>query len=737
MESVFPAIYVFGSSTNVGKTLIASGLACEAVRATLPTRYTKPVQTGYATGDLAGSDAHTVRSVVENLVLQGVLPKNSPSLLTTETLFSFPEPISPHRTGAQTTDSAVLAGLNERSACPKTRFWLVEGAGGVASPSLEGRLQCDVYRSVRLPVVLVGDHRLGGISATISAYELLYARGYEIVAVALFAGTQKNHLFLREHYRHQCPVVAFKRPGKAFAAPAFYQHNQKAFAKLFLQIQNNFHTKIQTCAQQRQRSQEHLWWPFTQHKITSAPHVIDSAFGDYFTCLVPQAGGGLGRRLVYDGSASWWTQNLGHGWNAVVREASHAAGRFGHVMFPGNICEPVLNLATALLETVGASWHASRVFFSDNGSTAIEIALKMAFRKAFGTKKTNQPVIVGLKDSFHGETHAAMDATQPNAFKLHDHWYNPRGVWIDYPSVFQKNGVYVVRLPRSFAVLPGSQDTHEALWEMPWSCQEEIFALNREHTALAEVYQKYINEVSKDWSQHTIGACILEGVVQGACGFHWVDPLFQRLFVQHCQKQGIPVILDEVFTGLWRIGRCSVAAALHIQPDIVCYGKHLTGGLLPLGVVLATETVFAGFLGDDLKTALLHGHSYTANPISCAAACRTLQQLQTNPRLVHGGAVDDFWCKELVKKLSSLPSVERAYALGTVFALELVDVGGDYASQTARALVSTLRVQGIELRPLGNVIYLLAGFETPQHVLDRLLVVLHETLMIEQTKDLR
>ena len=248
-----------------------------------------------------------------------------------------------------------------------------------------------------------------------------------------------------------------------------------------------------------------------------------------------------------------------------------------------------------------------------------------------------------------------------------------------------------------------------------------------------------------------------------------IDPLFQRALVAVCRERGVPVILDEVFTGLYRLGAPSAASLLGLLPDIACYAKLLTGGTVPLAATVTTEEVFDSFRGDSKLQALLHGHSYSAHAIGCQAAAAALSLLTdpaSNPNLrpdsfavkvqgcahavqgqcgskgsetgfglpycscrASGGRLDDLWDSAVVERISHLDRVQRVVSLGTVLAMELKSGGvGGYASHASKSVVLALRGRGVFARPLGDVVYLMAAPTTPRarcsQVLDQLLQVL-------------
>uniref|UniRef100_A0A0A9CZW8 BIO1 n=1 Tax=Arundo donax TaxID=35708 RepID=A0A0A9CZW8_ARUDO len=253
----------------------------------------------------------------------------------------------------------------------------------------------------------------------------------------------------------------------------------------------------------------------------------------------------------------------------------------------------------------------------------------------------------------------------------------------------------------------------------------EVFGKGRDTSSATDMYISYISQQLSEFSlsnnSELIAALIIEPVIQGAGGMHMIDPLFQRVLVRECKKRKIPVIFDEVFTGFWRLGAESASELLGCLPDIACYAKLMTGGIVPLAATLATEDIFESFRSDSKLTALLHGHSYTAHAMGCSAAVKAIQWYRnpsTNSNLDFDHTrLKELWDNALVQQLSSLPNVKRVVSLGTLCAIELRAEGSDagYASLYASSLIQQLRKEDdIYVRPLGNVIYLMCGPCTPR-----------------------
>ncbi|KAF5183987.1 Adenosylmethionine-8-amino-7-oxononanoate aminotransferase [Thalictrum thalictroides] len=802
-----PIYMIWGSNTGVGKTLVSTGLANSVL--SIPNsnhfNYIKPVQTGFPTD----SDSRFVYNKVleiftqkkllinlfaENHALRGSVSvakeffgfeiencdgglrelcwneekriggdvqegRDFTSKLVCKMLYGWKEAISPHlaaeRENAFVEDSLLLEslqkclmyGVGDEVGVDKDLWTIIETAGGVASPGPSGTLQCDLYRPFRLPVVLVGDGRLGGISGTISAYESLKLRGYDIVAVILEDNGLINEVPLITYLQNRVPVLVL---------PSVPQDESNNLIEWFDESQDVFHSlkeRMLDAHQQRvcrlqempKKARDIFWWPFTQHNLVpeETVTVIDSRLGENFAVHKIRKCEYITQQ--FDACASWWTQGPDATLQIeLAREMGYATARYGHVMFPENAYEPALRCAELLLEGVGRGW-ASRTFFSDNGSTAIEIALKMAFRKFSydhgvlkfpdenAVDKSFEFKVLALSGSYHGDTLGAMEVQAPSSYTgfLQQPWYRGRGLFLDPPTIFISSGCWDISLPK------GLQSIKLKLEDTTFSSQSELFSESRESSDLAQSYSTYISQQLLLFSESEfshLGALIIEPVIHAAGGMHMVDPLFQRLLVKECRSRKIPVIFDEVFTGFWRLGVESAAELLGCLPDIACFGKLMSGGVIPLAATLATESVFDAFKGDTKHMALLHGHSYSAHAMGCTAATKAIQWFKDPVRNRNINAEEkklrELWDAKLVHEISSHPAVERVVALGTLIAIELCTEGNDtgYGSVYATSLVRKLREDGVYMRPLGNVVYLMCGPCTSPNVCSQLLRKLHREI---------
>ncbi|KAL4803261.1 pyridoxal phosphate-dependent transferase [Aspergillus unguis] len=772
---------VYGANTDVGKTIVST-ILCNAVNRLKnkeKSAFLKPVSTGPLD---EADDRH--------------LQRHAPNTLT-KCLYQFDEPVSPHIAAQQKNfviprDDDILSSIHKTLSGwsnDGVSFALVETAGGVHSPGPNGNSQADLYRPLRLPIILVADSRLGGISSSISAYESLLVRGYDVHSVLLFRDDYyQNHEYLGNYFKGKSiPLVPLPAPP---ARPVEQdsgarERDLEALDKYYGNVADstdvvslldeltlkNKH-RIESLEEMASRAQKTIWYPFTQHHGMAPKDItpIDSAYDDFFQTYKAETPSEQGKlQATFDGSASWWTQGLGHGNPGLALSAAYAAGRYGHVMFPGNIHEPALKLAEMLLETVGNP-RLQKVFYTDNGSTGMEVALKMALRAScdrYGWDASKEQInILGLKGSYHGDTIGVMDCSEPSTYNQRVEWYRGRGHWFDFPQVKMSQGVWKVEVPTELQEALGETQAFPSL--------NAVFDLERRVSSdVGARYRKYIQDSIEKLVQEgkKFGAVIMEPIILGAGGMLFCDPLFQRCLADvvrgnpqlfgsagsaHQQTEhswsGLPVVFDEVFTGLYRLGRKSSASFLGVNPDVAVNAKLLTGGLVPLCTTLASNEIFDAFTSPEKRDALLHGHSYTAHAVGCQVA---VDSLKTMNGMEENGSWNAFksdwkqsavtstsqpagvwsvWSHGLVNDLSHAESVDGVFAIGSVLSISLKDEqGAGYTSTVAKGLQTRLAAGApqftVHSRVLGNVLYLMSSVTSKQETLRTIEGVLREALL--------
>jgi adenosylmethionine-8-amino-7-oxononanoate aminotransferase len=433
-----------------------------------------------------------------------------------------------------------------------------------------------------------------------------------------------------------------------------------------------------------------LWHPFTQQSEWEKgdPIVIRSAKGSTLTDTE-------GRRYV-DGVSSLWVTAHGHRHPALDRAVRRQLSRMAHTTFLGLTHEPAARLGQAL---VGISPPGlQRVFYSDNGATAVEIALKMAFQ--YGVHRgEHRPEYLALSGSYHGDTLGAVSvggmaafhkAFRPLLFKSHfapaPHCYRcPFRKKEPQPELRTGDEPNRIRAPR-----PGDlRGETGCRWECLLGAEKILKARGPR-----------------------LAAAIVEPLIQGASGMRVMPRGYLKGFEQLCRKYKVLMIADEVATGFGRTGRMFAVEHERVQPDFLCVAKALTGGYLPLAATLTTTKIYKAFLGryEEFKT-FFHGHSYTANPLACAAALENISLYQKEKTLIHLKEKRE-WLTGFLGEVWLLPHVGHVRQVGFMGAIELVknkSTGQPYpvGARMGNQVCLSLLKKGVWLRPLGDVIVIL------------------------------
>lgn len=390
-----------------------------------------------------------------------------------------------------------------------------------------------------------------------------------------------------------------------------------------------------------ERDSRHVWHPFTQHATEDTPLPVVGAEGAH---LKLEDG-----RILVDAISSWWATLHGHGRKEIASAMAEQATRLDHVLFAGATHPGAVKLAERLAEL--APGDLNRVFFSDDGSTAVEVALKMVLQRWIQAGEPERRVLVALEGGYHGDTFGAMAVGDPDPF------FMPFA-----PLLFE-----VRRVPAS----------SEALCD-----------------ALDELGSR-------------AAGLILEPLVQGAAGMQMHPPEFLREARAACDARGLPMIADEVMTGFGRTGTLFACDRAGIAPDVMCLAKGLTGGMFPMSVTLATEEIFSSFLSEDRARALFHGHTFTAHPVGCAAALASTSIVleEDVPARFEGLG------RALLERLGPIeshPAVSGLRRTGGIVAFDLSPGEGEptgYLGSLAPRIRRMAIESGVLLRPLGNVVY--------------------------------
>lgn len=407
---------------------------------------------------------------------------------------------------------------------------------------------------------------------------------------------------------------------------------------------------------------EQLWMPYSQMQTAPIPLPVISAQG----CTIKLADG----RELLDGIASWWSVCHGYQHPHIIAKTKEQLEQLPHVMLGGLAHEPACRLATRLTRL--ARMDGGRVFFSDSGSTAVEVAMKMALQYQRNKEKPGKNRFVCFSNGYHGDTFGAMSVSDPerSMHKAFKHAVIPQFV-VDIPS---------------------------------------------DEYSLAE-FKSLLSGIQKQ-----VAAVIIEPLVQGAGGmiFHSADML--AAIYAAAKENDILFIADEIATGFCRTGQMFACEEAGITPDILCLGKALTGGTVGLGATIASSEVAGAFLSDDIEKALMHGPTFMANALACAAANASLDLFETEPRLAQAEAIEKQLQQGLLK-CETLAAVKDVRVKGAIGVIELHP---EYTDPIG------LRKKGVELgiwiRPFKNIVYIWPPLTITPEELQQLMENLHVLL---------
>ncbi len=417
----------------------------------------------------------------------------------------------------------------------------------------------------------------------------------------------------------------------------------------------------------QERDKKHLWHPLTQHKLHPEAIPISKAKG---VLLYNENG-----NSYIDGIASWYTSMYGHCHPEIIGAVYQQMQQLDQVVFSGFTHEPAVALSEALIVILPV--NQQKLFFSDNGSTATEIGIKMALQYHHN-KGNNRKILLAFENGFHGDTFGAMSAS---------------GLSV-YNGAFEDFFIEVKRIP-----VPDGKNNDAVL-------------------ALAS---KYIDTGS-------IAGFIYEPLVQGAAAMQIHDASGLDEILQLCTDNDVITIADEVMTGFGKTGKHFASDYLTNKPDIICLSKALTAGMLPMAITSCSQKVYDAFYDDSIAKGLFHGHTYTANPLACAAALAGIKLLTSTAiqksiqRIIKSH-------QDFEKHISQHPKIQTTRQLGVIFALDLNIQMERYGNLRDR-LFNFFMEKGVFLRPLGNTIYILPPYIINEKQLAKIYTVIEEALEI-------
>lgn len=415
-----------------------------------------------------------------------------------------------------------------------------------------------------------------------------------------------------------------------------------------------------------ERDKQVIWHPLTQHKTSEEVLPIIKAKGVF---LYDEHG-----NKYIDAISSWYTSMYGHCHPSIIKKVHQQMKQLDQIVFSGFTHQPAIELAEKVLQLLGN--NQAKVFYNDNGSTATEIGIKMALQFHHNLGKPKK-YMLALEEGFHGDTFGAMSVS---------------GLSV-YNGAFKNHLIEVLRLPK-----PNGENNQEV-----------------------------ITLLSKWISEYPIAGFIYEPMIQGAAAMKTYSKSGLEAILEKCKSAGIICIADEVMTGFGKTGKNFASDYLETKPDVVCLSKALSAGMVPMGITTCTQEIYDAFYADEIAKGLFHGHTYTGNPLACAAALAAIELFQSK-EIQHNIELITKAHQTFSNELQQHPKVKNVRQLGLILAFDLA-VEMERYGDMRNTLFSFFMQRGVFLRPLGNTIYLLPPFITSQVQLEVLYQRIRECLV--------
>ena len=679
MPSLRPlnGLFVAGSGTDVGKTVVTAALLRALLLAGERVQAVKPVQTGVAPQESHSAplaDARVYASAVAGL-------QQETDMLPPVALQCFALPASPHLAAAREGVRLNAAGLHrdiERHwQCGSASMLLLEGAGGLRVPLNESEDMLDLMAAVGAPVLLVGGNYLGGLNHILLSLDALRHSGLHLAGVVLVPAVDPaagcpgvdveamladNAAMLRQRLRqgmhqgmHQqgVHVPLVELPRLAQLDDAGWQtlaEHLKPLARHLLSAEYGAGQGAERDRALVTRDQQTVWHPYASAAQPPMLSAVSRTRGNRIVLAE-------GKELV-DGMSSWWAAV--HGYNHPrLMEALHSqAGRMPHVMFGGLTHEPAVALAERLLRLMPEGLE--RVFFADSGSVAVEVALKMALQYQQGRGASGRTKFLTPRGGYHGDTFGAMSVCDP---------------------VTGMHSLFSAMLPQQIFM-----ERPSCRFDQPF----DPASLNDARSIFAQRGAE-------------IAAVILEPVVQGAGGMWFYHPQYLRGLAELCREAGALLIFDEIATGFGRTGKMFAAEWAGITPDILCCGKALTGGVMTLAATACTGKVAQEICAGG--NVFMHGPTFMANALACAVACASLDLLEEESWQQRVAQLEKA-LREGLAPCAGMQGVADVRVLGGIGVVET------HEPVNTQALQSYFVQHGVWIRPFNRLVYLMPPYTT-------------------------
>jgi len=660
---------IIGIDTDAGKTAITAALAKAGHNKGKSVLMLKPVQTGCLSQDDASLKA------IDLCTYEEAAP-----LASMQALIMLEHACSPHLAieiaGKKSLSAQKLVkDIQAEISANKAEIVLIEGAGGLLTPLNETESLADVFRALGFPLILVVANKLGAINHALLTLEVANKRGLNIIGFVMTETQPMSHALTNNNLEQVIQQDNAKCITRMTGVPCLatikhipqLQHQdlsmrQKGWdilaAKLEPILDILEQAQCQKNSQQQSKDiiaydQKHIWHPYTS---ALNPLPLWQAISTQGVKIRLHDG-----RELIDGMASWWCAIHGYNHPALMDALHTQAGHMPHVMFGGLTHEPAVNLAKKLLAVAPA--NLEHVFFADSGSVAVEIALKMAIQYQQACGQTKRINILAFRGGYHGDTLGAMSVCDPEN-SMH--------------SLFK--GI----LPQQiFAPRP----------ECPFNEPYNTTAIND--------FERILQEQGA-----SIAAVIIEPIVQGAGGMWFYHPEYLQHLSSLCKEHGCLLIFDEIATGFGRTGKYFACEHALVQPDILCLGKGLTGGVISLAATLTSNKVATNISKLDSATQgiFMHGPTFMANPLACAVATASLELLANNEWETSVKNIEQA-LKTGLKPCLSMFGVEDVRILGAIGVVQMQSPVNVTALQNY--FVNTCQVW---IRPFAKLIYIMPPY---------------------------
>lgn len=739
-------LFITGTDTDAGKTVITGALLRALHGQGLPVRAVKPVQTGVAcspnpTDSNPYADAVRYSDAVADMAVQP---------LAAITLRTFALAASPHLAARQQGQELDLQSLVDDIAAlyaAEEAFLLLEGAGGLHVPLNGSADMLDLMQKLEIPVVVVAANRLGVLNHALLSVHALEAKNLRVAALvlshispAVMADSTQQAIMqdtapcLRKRLPHipvlEVPYCPELQQSEAAIRAVGWQKLAQELLPLAQQVMQQVSQRASQQPMQCEPKQAstrdaanlpfkangpdttnalnipntagtppphapsqallafdaaHIWHPYTSATRPLPVREVTHTAGN---CIHVRGAGGL-----VDGMSSWWCAIHGYGQPKLVQALQQQAERMSHVMFGGLTHEPAVELTQSLLPLLPQGLE--HLFFSDSGSVAVEVALKMALQYGRATSTQMRDVFIVPRGGYHGDTTGAMSVCDPvNGMHGLFSGFLPQQIFVERPDC--PFGAYNTALadpqPDDLAHLPFDPRSMQAL--------EAAFAQHG----------------------HRAAGCILEPVVQGAGGMWLYHPEYVRRAAALCRAYGALLIVDEIATGFGRTGKFFACQWAAVQPDILCLGKALTGGMLSLAATACSAQVAQGICADG--GVFMHGPTFMGNPLACAVAKASVDLLLASPWQARIAAIEAH-LRTALAPCAHLPGVAQVRVLGAIGVIECAQ------AVPMEKLQDFFVRQGVWLRPFGRLIYLMPPYSIRPHELKKLTTALCNALQLE------